>query len=592
MKSNCCFAAVPLGQRIRAWLWNFLFPPQALRKVQSFIESSSLLAPAAFVDASLVHLQARYQLDPLALERIPEQGALIVVANHPLGAVDALCLISALSRRRCDIRLFANDMLKAITPLAPLLIPIDVFSKRSNVEANRAAQAHLETGGCLVIFPAGEVSRLGLQGIRDRQWQPGFARLALRTSTPVLPMHLHARNSLLFYLAALIHKELATLMLVREALKPFPSRTVRIEVGDPMSAAVAQSSIDKLYERRDLLQELMIQARASVYDLHARLPLPLEKPAPIAVEGSTRQWWRELQGAELLAVTSDQRELRLARVQHGSALLQELGRVREQSFRHVGEGSSQSRDIDNFDLMYEHLILVDPRALEIVGAYRLGLGSELAAQAGERGFYSATLFSFTDAFREKLPNALELGRSFLNPKWFRTRALDELWIGIGLYLVRHAHVRWLFGLVSASATLPVPARNAIVGFYSAHFGSAECMARAHQPWACAQPDAGFAALEKEQAFALLRTELKHLGVSLPPLFKLYSDLAYDGGVSFLSFGVDPQFCNCMDGLVLVDIHKVKPEKAKRWLPSLLTESESSKGLGEVNNAKVARRIHQ
>jgi putative hemolysin len=586
------FAAVPLGQRIRNWVWNFLFPPQALHKVQSFIESSSLLAPAAFVDASLSHLQARYQLDPIALERIPEQGALIVVSNHPLGAVDALCLISALSRRRHDIRLFANDMLQAIAPLSPLLIPIDIFSKRSNVQANRAAQAHLEAGGCLVIFPAGEVSRLGPQGIADRQWQPGFARLALRTGASVLPMYVQARNSLLFYLAALMHKELATLMLVREALKPYPSRTVRLETGSLIESIAPQSSMQELYEQKDLLQGLLVQARSAVYDLQHRLQSPrLAKRASIAAEGNTRQWWSELQRAEVLAVTSDHRELRLARVQRGSALLQELGRVREQAFRHVGEGGSQARDIDDFDLLYEHLILVDPRSLEIVGAYRLGLGSELLAQGGERGFYSATLFSYMDAFREKLPDSLELGRSFLNPKWFRTRALDELWIGIGLYLARHTHVRWLFGLVSASAALPVPARNAIVRYYSVHFGSAVTMARAHQPWTCSEPVADFAALEKDQAFALLRAELKRQGVSLPPLFKLYSDLTFDSGVSFLAFGVDPKFCHCVDGLVLVDTRKVKPEKAKRWLPTVLTDSDTSNRHGEVSDAKAAQRIH-
>ncbi len=289
------------------------------------------------------------------------------------------------------------------------------------------------------------------------------------------------------------------------------------------------------------------------------------KPEPIAAPGCTHRWWLELQQTELLSVTPDGRELRLARLELGSALLDELGRVREISFRHIGEGSGKARDLDRFDGHYEHLLLIDPKALEIVGAYRFGRAEAILPIHGITGLYCESLFEFGAEFQARLGQALELGRSFIQPQWFRSRALDELWTGIGLYLQRYPQIRWLFGPVSASATLPEAARAQIVEFYAQFYGSAEVLAHARRPALQARSAIEFRALAIDDAFALLRSELKSLGVAVPPLFKQYTELTELGGVRFLAFGTDPEFANCIDGLVLVDLTQIKLAKAQRWL---------------------------
>ena len=559
-------------------LAEYALPPAALCAAMALINRTKHLSPAAFTDAALAHLAASYALDPHELEQLPSSGPLIIVANHPLGAVDALCLMSAIARRRVDIKILANELLHEVTPLRPWLIEVDVLrAGTGNIGALRAAQTELNAGRCLVIFPAGEVSRLRLSGISDRPWKQGFARLSECANAPVVPVHLSASNTPGFYLAAAISSRLGSLLLPRAALLGAPKR-VSIRLGKPMrpqaqtrdatyttsrtAAETRQSFVERV--RQTLYQLPKSPAKAS-FARAQHSGVSAHHPEPIAAPGCTRRWWLELQKTELLSVTPDGRELRLARLELGSALLEELGRVREISFRHIGEGSGKNRDLDRFDGHYEHLLLIDPKALEIVGAYRFGRAETILETQGVEGLYCQSLFEFGAEFQARLPQAMELGRSFVQPKWFRSRALDELWSGIGLYLQRHPQLRWLFGLVSASATLPEAAREKIVSFYAQFYGCEQVLASARRPVLQERSALQFHALSVDDAFALLRSELKKLGVAVPPLFKQYTELTELGGVRFLAFGTDPEFANCIDGLVLVDLAQIKAAKAQRWL---------------------------
>ena len=551
--------------RLARTLVDYAMPPKALDAAYGLIRRCSHLGPAAFTDAALAHLGASYTLDPNELEQLPSSGPLIIVANHPLGAVDALCLMSAIARRRSDIKILANELLHEVTPLRPWLINVDVLRVGSgNIGALRAAEAELNAGRCLLIFPAGEVSRLRLNGISDGPWKPGFAGLSERANAPVIPVHLTAFNATSFYLAAAISTRLGSLLLPRAALLGAPKR-VSIRLGEAVKLRPGEARHAFVQRVRQSLYQLPdAQAHASFAARRHGNTIAL-KPEPIAAAGCTRRWWLEVQKTELLSVTPDGRELRLARLGLGSALLEELGRVREISFRHVGEGSGKARDLDRFDGHYEPLLLIDPKALEIVGAYRFGRAELILQTQGLAGLYCHSLFEFGADFQARLPHALELGRSFVQPKWFRSRALDELWSGIGLYLQRYPQIRWLFGPVSASATLPEAAREQIVRFYAQFYGCEEVLARARRPALQDRSAMQFRELTIDAAFALLRSELKKLGVAVPPLFKQYTELTELGGVRFLAFGTDPEFANCIDGLVLVDLAQIKAAKAQRWL---------------------------
>lgn len=244
----------------------------------------------------------------------------------------------------------------------------------------------------------------------------------------------------------------------------------------------------------------------------------------------------------------------------------EIGRLREIAFRCVGEGTGRRRDLDRHDRHYRHLILWDEEDLEIAGAYRLGEASSMPADQ----LYSASLFRYSEAMEACLAQGVELGRSFVQPRYWGRRSLDYLWYGIGAYLRRHPEVRYLFGPVSLSNSYPKRARDLLVWFYRHYFPDTEGLARANNPYPLGadlqrELSSLFVGNDYSTDFARLREQLEYLGVSVPTLYKQYSELCEPGGVRFADFGVDADFGFCIDGLVVVDIRRVKARKRQRYI---------------------------
>jgi putative hemolysin len=284
----------------------------------------------------------------------------------------------------------------------------------------------------------------------------------------------------------------------------------------------------------------------------------LRTQTPVAAAEDRARVRRELHAARCLGSTQDGKHIFLFDAKADSAVLRELGRLREIAFRRVGEGTGKRRDLDAFDLHYRHLVLWDDADLQIVGAYRIGEAGRIVAARGESGLYTHTLFSYGDSLRGLFPQALELGRSFVQPRYQGMRALDYLWHGIGAYLLERPDVRYLFGPVSISAAYPEAARRMLVDFFRHHYGADESFATPRVP--LSMPAAGGAGDLRE-----LKQRLSELGVSIPVLYKQYAELCEPGGTKFLAFNVDPAFANCVDGLVLVDLALVKASKRERYL---------------------------
>jgi hypothetical protein len=277
----------------------------------------------------------------------------------------------------------------------------------------------------------------------------------------------------------------------------------------------------------------------------------------------------EIYGGEFLGETNDGKKIYLCIFEKNTPLLKELGRLREISFRKVGEGSGGCRDIDEFDLYYSHIVLWDENDLEIVGSYRIGEGNTIMDVFGKDGFYTSTLFNFSEALEDVLPHSIELGRSFVQPKYWGSRALDYLWHGIGAYLLKHPQVKYMFGPVSISAQYKKDAAKAIVHVYSKHFPST-IDAQSKTPLI-------FSAIEKkefeeifngvsyDEDFKILKRYLKNFGLAVPTLYKQYSELCEDGGVQFCSFGVDEAFGYCIDGFIIVETAKISAAKKQRYI---------------------------
>jgi len=521
-----------------------------LAPAERFLAEHRDVRGLAFVRAALAFLRVGWHTDPAALGRIPAQGRLLVLANHPSGARDALALLDLVGRRRRDVRILANDWLETVEPLRELLLPVRILGGQPSRASLEAVEQALAQEQCVIVFPAGEVSRLGWRGVRDSHWRRGFLRFARRSGAPVLPVHVQARNSALFYGASALYRPVGTVLLARETLNR-RKQQLQLRVG-----SLRQLRPEAGDERTEL-QSL----RRELYAL-SRRPLPAQ--APLAAATPPAQVAAGVASLRLLGHTADGKQVRAGRLVEDSPLLREIGRLRELTFREVGEGSGQALDLDRFDAWYEHIVLWDAAAERIAGAYRVARCARLLADRGLGGLYTAALFEYADDMVPRLAEALELGRSFVVPDYWGSRSIDYLWQGIGAYLRAYPSIRYLVGAVSISASLPLSARAQIVAYYARYHADGRPHAAARRPFTVEQP-ALFEDLDAATAMRVLRENLDALGATLPMLYKQYVDLCEPGGARFLAFGVDPDFSDAVDGLIEVDLRQLKPKKRERYL---------------------------
>ena len=541
-----------------AWLRKLVREDDA----NDFLRTCQGLEGFDFIDRVLDHFNFSYSVVGSELENIPSEGRVVIVANHPLGLLDGVALLQLVGRVRRDVKIVANDVLLAFRPLRPLVLPvvnIGAGSNRANVEAIRGA---LDRDEAVIIFPSGEVSRAGPRGIRDGRWREGFLRFAESAKAPVLPVHLGGRNSALFYGVSTLFRPLSTLMLLREPHLQHDV-TLPVRIGRPVPwREIAASGLTRAQNVERFARE--------VYELPRRRAPRIMSEGPIAHPEDRVALRRELKGAQLLGTTRDGKQIYLFDSKPDSCVMRELGRLREIAFRAVGEGTGRKRDIDEFDAYYKHVVLWDEGDLQIVGAYRVGDVGRIVVERGAEGLYTHTLFQFHDVLRGHFAQSLELGRSFVQPRYQGLRALEYLWYGIGAYLATRPDIRYLFGPVSLSAAYPEEARRLVVHFYRRHFGTPEQLATARTPYTIAEDDEArlvqlLPGRDYDADFRLLKRRLGELGVAVPTLYKQYADLCEEGGTRFLAFNVDPAFAQCVDGLVQVDLLRLKPGKRERYL---------------------------
>ena len=166
--------------------------------------------PDRFLQGLLDRMEVAVQLSDGDLSQVPARGPVVVVANHPFGAVEGVVLAALLRRVRHDVRIMANFLLAGIPQLAPLLIPVDPFEGAGAVRANigplRAAIRWVQSGGLLLVFPSGTVSHLQLdrRQVADPPWNRAAARIVRGGRAPVVPVFIEGHHRALFQLAGLI----------------------------------------------------------------------------------------------------------------------------------------------------------------------------------------------------------------------------------------------------------------------------------------------------------------------------------------------------------------------------------------------------
>lgn len=538
---------------------------------------AELSAPAAaegdFVERALQTLGVDASCSTAELERIPASGPLIVVANHPFGAIEGLVLAALLRRRRPDVKILANYLLQSLPELGELLIPVDPFrrqdSTRRNVRPMRAGLRWLQQGGVLLLFPAGEVSHLQLARgeVTDSPWSLSLARMVRSSGAPVLPIHVPGRNGWLFQLAGLIHPRLRTALLPRELLNK-TNRSLPVRIGRLISAP----RLSVIKEDRSLVEYLRLRTYllARVSGPAPGLPQqPLPKvssdpPEALAAEIAA------LPPAQLL-VESGVYQVWQAEAFQIPGLLQEIGRLRELTFRLCGEGTGREIDLDRFDDHYLHLFVWNREEREIVGAYRCGRTDRILQEHGVAGLYTSTLFKYRRELLEQIGPALEMGRSFVRPEYQKSYApLLLLWKGIGHFVVRHPQYRTLFGPVSISRDYSDLSRQLIAGSLRQSMLIPE-LARQVEPRipmplrplklkGCDRQLAQTLLGDIEEVSVLVgELELEQTGI--PVLLRHYLNL----GGRFLAFNCDPEFSDALDGLVLVDLTRTERKTLDRYL---------------------------
>ena len=535
-------------------------------EINTFLEKNSHLGSFEFIDEVLEYFDFDFSVCDKDRENIPSSGRVVIIANHPLGSMDAFALLKLLSKVRKDIKVVANAFLDMFEPIKPILLNINNFQERQKKESITKVYEALDKEMAVVIFPSGEVSRASASGIKDKKWNKGFLKFAHRSNSPILPIFIGGKNSKTFYSVSTINKKLSTLLLSNEMFKQ-KSKSIDILVGE----LIPNENIIPKGIKQDKLIELY---KKQVYNLKANKSYFLTQKA-IAHPEDRRDIKRELKESQLLGSTKDGKNIYLyENKQQNSVILNEIGRLREFSFRKVGEGINKKRDLDKYDKYYKHIILWDDDDLEIVGAYRIAECKKVIQKYSKDALYTTTLFDFNEGFDKYLNDSIELGRSFVQPKYWGIRALDYLWYGIGAYIKNNPEIKYLYGPVSLSASYSKAAKDMILYFYDENFKDEDNLVSSKIPYNFKTDKELIKNLKEElssddykENFKTLKKALNSVWTSVPLLYKQYADLCDEGGIKFCACNIDPDFSNCIDSFIVVEIDKIKASQKKRYIES-------------------------
>jgi putative hemolysin len=535
----------------------------------------------------LAEMRVGLRFDPADQQRIPAGGPVVVVANHPYGMLDGAILTVLLRRVRPDVKVLTNFLLGDVPELEQHCIFVDPFRTDQSVESNRRAVrqalAWLHRGGMLAIFPAGKVSQWQMPAaqIADPEWNDTAVRLIRKSRASALPVYFCGHNSVGFQLLGIIHPKLRTAFLLQEFLQQ-EGKTVEVRVGsviapDAMGAIAAdREATEYLRWRTYLLSRrrkpetswpaaLRSKIATQIVTKIAKPQEPLAAPVcPEILEHEIEQ----LPGYRCLAQNGDL-AVYLGTAREMPHLLQEVGRMRELTFRQVGEGTGKSLDLDRFDDHYWHLLLWNRKKRELVGGYRAGNTAEILATHGVDGLYTNTIFRYDERIFQKLGPALELGRSFVRPEYQREYApLLLLWKGIAGLIAMRPEIPVLFGAVSVSNDYTKASREMIYRFFEARIQEDE-LAGLIEPrhpfrpallrrWDCR----GMCrALRDLEDLSQPITDVEPDGKGLPILLRQYAKV----GGKLLGFSVDRNFCNTLDGLIVVDLRQTDPAVLGRYM---------------------------
>lgn len=561
-----------------------------ISKLNTIYDAHKHLQGTDFLNAILGDFQIEFEIDPEELKRLPKQGPYITISNHPLGGVDGILLLKLMLERDPQYKIIANFLLHRIEPLKPYIMPVNPFENlkdtKSSVLGLKETLRHLSDGKPLGIFPAGEVSNFEEDdAIVDKPWEEGAIKLIKKAQVPVIPIYFHAKNSRLFYVLSKINPTLQTAKLPSELLTQ-KDRVIRVRIGKPISVAEQQEHGASIEEfGRFLRQKTYLLANAIKKDDKRFIKVPsfkLPAPPPEEIERPVLQDLmiqeiEELRKGNERLLQSKNYEVFLTVSNKIPHILKEIGRLREITFRAVGEGTNKAIDLDQYDNYYHHMFLWDDEAKCIAGAYRMGLGKEIYKEYGIKGFYLQELFRFEPELFSMMEHSIEMGRAFIvNEYQLKPMPLFLLWKGIVHTTLRYPEHKYLIGGVSISNQFSDFSKSLMIEFMKSHYYDpyiAQYISpKKEYKVKLKDADKDFVFNETEadlNKFDKLIDEVEPGNLRLPVLIKKY----IKQNAKVIAFNVDPLFNNSVDGLMYIRIADLPESTVKPVMEEFQLELE-------------------
>ncbi|MBP9601716.1 MAG: lysophospholipid acyltransferase family protein [Lutibacter sp.] len=541
-----------------------------------------------FFTALLDDLEIKFDIPEEDLRRIPKDGTFITVSNHPLGGIDGILLLKLLIEKRPDYKIIANFLLHRIEPMKPYIMPVNPFEDRKDAQSSlsgiKNALAHLKDGFPLGIFPAGEVSTYKDDKlIVDKPWEEGAIKLIQKAKVPIIPIYFHARNSKLFYLLSKLNPTLRTAKLPSELLSQ-KGRAIKVRIGKPISVNDQQE-----YKSTQEFGEFIRKKTYMLSNPFQKESKPLsaaalkinKQPKEIVGQRDIEKMIAEVDalrenGGRLLK--SKNYEVFFAQRKDIPNLIFEIGRLREITFREVGEGTNEAIDLDSFDNYYHHLFLWDEEAKVLAGAYRMGLGNAIYKKYGIQGFYVHTLFKFEPELHSMMENSIEMGRAFIIKEYQqKPMPLFLLWKGIVNITLRYPEYKYLLGGVSISNQFSNFSKSLMIEFMKSHYYDPYIAQYIHPKKEYkvrlkdADKDFVFDATQADMnKFDKIIDEIEPGALRMPVLIKKY----VKQNARLVAFNVDPKFNNSVDGLMYIRVADIPESTVKPVMEEYQAELES------------------
>jgi putative hemolysin len=547
-----------------------------ISSINKIYENNKHKSDLDFLNGILDDCKIKFEIPEEDLKRIPKEGPFITVSNHPLGGIDGALLLKLLIEKRADYKIIANFLLHRIAPLKPYVMPVNPFETRKDAKSSivgiKNALLHLREGKPLGIFPAGEVSTYKDGKLKvDKPWEEGAIRLIKKANVPVIPIYFHAKNSRLFYIMSKISDTLRTAKLPSEVMSQ-RGRVIKVRIGKPISVK-DQDTYKEIPAFCEFIRKktyMLANPYEKAHRLISAQNIKIKKSArKIVPQRSTDSFIKEvtaLREKDGRLLESKNYEVFFANAKDIPNLIHEIGRLREITFRAIGEGTNKDIDLDIYDQYYHHLFLWDREANCLAGAYRMGLGKEIYKTYGIKGFYINTLFRIEPELHQMMEDTIEMGRAFIKGEYQqKPMPLFLLWKGIVHVTLRYPEYKYLMGGVSISNQFSDFSKSLMIEFMKSHYYD-PYIAQYIRPkkeykvkLKDGDKDFVFDATKADmQKFDKIIDEIEPGILRIPVLIKKY----VKQNARLVAFNVDPKFNNAVDGLMYIKVADIPENTVK------------------------------